>query len=83
MEIKTKFLMWSHILKTWFQMNEFLSIRTGLNLIQEIYLTMPYKRIVLANRDGFFPRHLIDRNGEKRRFYNSESKVLSITSPHN
>lgn len=61
----------------------FTQLEQGLILIQEIYLTMPYKRIVLADKDGFFPRHLIDRDGENTGFYNSESKVLSITSPHN
>lgn len=55
----------------------------GLKLIQEIYLIVPYKRIVLANKDRFFPRCLTDIDGENTGFESSESKVLSIISPQN
>lgn len=46
--------MWSYILKTYFKWMVFSQLEQGLNLMQEIYLIMPYKRIVLASKDDFF-----------------------------
>lgn len=58
LEIKTKFSMWSYILKTYFKWMVFSQLEQGLNLMQEIYLIMPYKRIVLASKDDFFSQVL-------------------------
>lgn len=42
----------------------FSQLEQGLNLMQEIYLIMPYKRIVLASKDNF----LIDTDDENTGF---------------
>lgn len=46
----------------------FSQLEQGLNLMQEIYLIMPYKRIVLASKDDFFLRCLTDIDDENTGF---------------